>query len=253
MAAVGNLNDYVKYQMAQGFEKGGGGAGGVGAEMAVGMAMAQQMMNQPGGIMAQSTPGIAAPPPTARRAPSCSRLRRSRRRLGVSESDVDREPRGRRSQGQAHRHAMARDARGGRRVPQGLAWQGVAAGARGCARSRDRAARVRSSPAFARRIRAPAPSRSAAARDWLALVDRGDVAASYDARGRERFRKAMSDEEWAVALRSGARAARRARRSALYPDDIRHAGLPGVGREGEFALARVPHGVREPARRAARP
>ena len=50
MAAVGNLNDYVKYQMAQGFEKGGAGAAGVGAEMAVGMAMAQQMMNQPGGI-----------------------------------------------------------------------------------------------------------------------------------------------------------------------------------------------------------
>src|SRR6187399_2919502 len=53
MAAVGNLNDYVKYQMGQGMEKGGGGVGGIGAEMAVGMAMAQQMMNQPGGVMAQ--------------------------------------------------------------------------------------------------------------------------------------------------------------------------------------------------------
>src|SRR5882724_9670164 len=42
MAAVGNLNDYVKFQMAQGFEKGGSGVGGVGAEMAVGMSMAQQ-------------------------------------------------------------------------------------------------------------------------------------------------------------------------------------------------------------------
>src|SRR5256885_7912437 len=64
MAAVGNLNDYVKYQMGQGMEHGGsGGAGGVAAEMAVGMAMAQQMMNQSGGIMAQSTPGIAAPAP----------------------------------------------------------------------------------------------------------------------------------------------------------------------------------------------
>src|SRR5216110_1734536 len=52
MAAVGNLNDYVKFQMAQGMEKGGdGGVGGIGAEMAVGMAMAQQMMNQTGGIM----------------------------------------------------------------------------------------------------------------------------------------------------------------------------------------------------------
>ena len=61
MAAVGNLNDYVKFQMAQGMEKGGGGAGGMAAEMAVGMAMAQQMMNQTGGLMAQATPGVAAP------------------------------------------------------------------------------------------------------------------------------------------------------------------------------------------------
>src|SRR5881409_106113 len=33
MAAVGNLNDYVKYQMAQGMEKGGSGVAGVGAEI----------------------------------------------------------------------------------------------------------------------------------------------------------------------------------------------------------------------------
>src|SRR6185436_8829686 len=53
MAAVGNLNDYVKFQMAQGLEHGGGGAGGVGAELAMGMAMAQQMLNQQGGILGQ--------------------------------------------------------------------------------------------------------------------------------------------------------------------------------------------------------
>src|SRR5580765_6967579 len=43
MAAVGSLNDFVKFQMAQGLEKGdgGGGAGGMAAQMAVGMAMAQ--------------------------------------------------------------------------------------------------------------------------------------------------------------------------------------------------------------------
>ena len=45
MTAVGDLNDFVKYQMAQGFERGGGGAAGVGAEMAVGMSVAQQLMN----------------------------------------------------------------------------------------------------------------------------------------------------------------------------------------------------------------
>jgi excisionase family DNA binding protein len=47
MAAVKDLNEYVKYQMAQGFERGTTGAGGVGAEMAVGMGVAQAMMNQP--------------------------------------------------------------------------------------------------------------------------------------------------------------------------------------------------------------
>ena len=44
MSAVGNLNDFVKYQMAQGFAISGSGAAALGAEMAVGLAMAQQMM-----------------------------------------------------------------------------------------------------------------------------------------------------------------------------------------------------------------
>jgi excisionase family DNA binding protein len=52
MSAIGNLNDYVKYQMAQGLgQPGGGGAAGTAAELAVGFGLAQQMMNQPGGIM----------------------------------------------------------------------------------------------------------------------------------------------------------------------------------------------------------
>src|SRR6187401_809139 len=42
MSAIGNLNDYVKYQMAEGMAK-GGGAGGP-AEMAMGFAMANEMM-----------------------------------------------------------------------------------------------------------------------------------------------------------------------------------------------------------------
>jgi membrane protease subunit (stomatin/prohibitin family) len=44
MAAVGNLNDFVKYQMAQGFAAGGAGAAALGAEMAVGLSMARQML-----------------------------------------------------------------------------------------------------------------------------------------------------------------------------------------------------------------
>jgi excisionase family DNA binding protein len=61
MAAVGNLNDYVKYQMAQGMAEGGANVGGVGAEMAVGFAIAKEMMNQTGGILGQASPAAGAP------------------------------------------------------------------------------------------------------------------------------------------------------------------------------------------------
>jgi excisionase family DNA binding protein len=87
MAAVGNLNDYVKYQMAQGFEKGGAGAGGIGAEMAVGMAMAQQMMNQSGGIAAQATAPAGATA-TATGLPETLSPADAAKVLGVSEADV---------------------------------------------------------------------------------------------------------------------------------------------------------------------
>ncbi len=93
MAAVGNLNDYVKFQLAQGLGAqggGGGGIAGVGAEMAVGMAMAQQMMNQPGGIMSQATPGIAGPAPSsaAGATPDLMTPAQVAQLLGVAESDV---------------------------------------------------------------------------------------------------------------------------------------------------------------------
>ena len=78
MAAIGNLNDFVKYQMAQGFEKGGPGVAGLGAEMAVGLTMAQQMTQQmmhppaasPTGLPEMLTPADAA------------------KLLGVTEADV---------------------------------------------------------------------------------------------------------------------------------------------------------------------
>src|SRR3954465_7934943 len=91
MAAVGNLNDFVKYQMAKGFEKGGAGVAGVGAEVAVGMAMAGQMMNQPGGIGGQTTPAAAAPAPGASPGagiPETLSPADAAKALGVSESDV---------------------------------------------------------------------------------------------------------------------------------------------------------------------
>ena len=88
MAAVGNLNDYVKFQMAQGFEKGGPGAGGIGAEMAVGMAMAQQMIQQTGGITAQSTPPAAGAPSPSEALPELLTPADAARTLGVPEADV---------------------------------------------------------------------------------------------------------------------------------------------------------------------
>jgi excisionase family DNA binding protein len=87
MAAVGNLNDYVKYQMAQGLEKGGSGVGGLGAELAVGASIAQQMLNQPGGIMSQSTPAAAAAPAAAA-LPELVGPADAAKALGVSEADV---------------------------------------------------------------------------------------------------------------------------------------------------------------------
>jgi excisionase family DNA binding protein len=80
MAAVGNLNDYVKYQMGQGMEKGTGGAAGTAAELAVGFGIAQQMMQQ-GGL----TGGGAG---TASAAPELMGLPEAARYLGVSEADV---------------------------------------------------------------------------------------------------------------------------------------------------------------------
>ena len=109
MAAIGNLNDFVKYQMGKGFESGGGaGAGGTAAELAVGFGIAQQMMQQ----------GLHRRPRDADRRPGrgpAPAVRRPRRlpellspadvaeALGVGEADVHGDPRLRRAQGQEDR------------------------------------------------------------------------------------------------------------------------------------------------------
>ena len=91
MAAVGNLNDYVKFQMAQGMEK-GGSAGGVATEMAVGLAMAQQIMQQQNSLQSTApsgspaTPGAAAP--VAAAMPELLSPAQAAEALGVSEADV---------------------------------------------------------------------------------------------------------------------------------------------------------------------
>jgi excisionase family DNA binding protein len=91
MAAIGNLNDFVKYQMGKGFESGGGaGAAGTAAELAVGFGLAQQMMQQ-GMAGGTATPTVApaapaAPVPTA--APELMSPADAAQALGVSEADV---------------------------------------------------------------------------------------------------------------------------------------------------------------------
>jgi excisionase family DNA binding protein len=89
MAAVGNLNDYVKFQMAQGMETGGSGTGAVGAEMAIGFAIAKEMMNQTGGLSAQATPPVAGSAVTgAAVVPETLGPAEAAKLLGVSETDV---------------------------------------------------------------------------------------------------------------------------------------------------------------------
>jgi len=86
MAAIGNLNDYVKYQMGKGMESGGGaGPGGTAAELAVGFGIAQQMMQQ-GLSGGQATPTVAAPAGAG--LPELIGVAEAAQALGVAEPDV---------------------------------------------------------------------------------------------------------------------------------------------------------------------
>ncbi|WP_404425580.1 SPFH domain-containing protein [Nibricoccus sp. IMCC34717] len=93
MAAIGNLNDYIKLQMGKGLaERPSGGTGGTAAEIAMGFGLAQNLMNQPGGMLApQATPPAGGAPVTVGQAsptldllapPDVAKL------LNVSEADV---------------------------------------------------------------------------------------------------------------------------------------------------------------------
>jgi len=97
MAAVGNLNDFVKYQMAKGMEApGGGGAAGTASQLAVGFAIAQQLMQQ-SGVVGSPTPAAGAagtlrvavaPTPAAAGMPDLLSPAEAAQALGVSEEDV---------------------------------------------------------------------------------------------------------------------------------------------------------------------
>lgn len=97
MSAIGNLNDYVKFQMAQGMGQpgAGGGVAGSAAEIAMGFGMAQQMMQQGafnvagGAATPPPIPG-ATPPPLPGAAPAADILTPAQvaQTLGVTEQDV---------------------------------------------------------------------------------------------------------------------------------------------------------------------
>jgi len=100
MAAIGNLNDYVKLQMAEGIAKGenGGGVGGQMTQFAMGLAMANQLSAQAGGILGQTIPPAGAVPPPLPGAPAPAAAGSAlpellspadaARVLGVTEADV---------------------------------------------------------------------------------------------------------------------------------------------------------------------
>jgi len=63
ISAVGNLNDYVKYQMGRGMEEGGeGNAAALPAQMAMGFGLAQEMMRQ---MNANAANSVSPPVPDA--------------------------------------------------------------------------------------------------------------------------------------------------------------------------------------------
>ena len=91
MAAVGNLNDFVKYQMGKGLESGGGGgAAGTAAELAVGFGLAQQMVKD-GFMGGHATPTVAVAAPSSQAAAGLPELlspAEAGQALGVTEADV---------------------------------------------------------------------------------------------------------------------------------------------------------------------
>jgi excisionase family DNA binding protein len=89
MGAVGNLNDFIKFQVAQGLGSGHGGAAGTAAELAVGVGLAQQLMSAQGGIApATNLPPTAATTATAAMPPELLSPADAAKLLGVGENDV---------------------------------------------------------------------------------------------------------------------------------------------------------------------
>jgi excisionase family DNA binding protein len=99
MAAVGNLNDYVKFQMGQGMTQGGGGGlANSAAQLGAGLSMGQQMAREfasaqttpPAAPLGAVPPPISSPaaPPPAGSTPELLSPADAAKVLGVTEADV---------------------------------------------------------------------------------------------------------------------------------------------------------------------
>ena len=89
MAAIGNLNDYVKFQMAESIGQSGGGGGNLAntaAQLGAGLAMGQQFVSALG--QPQTTPTAAPPPIPGSATPDLLGVADVAKTLGVSEADV---------------------------------------------------------------------------------------------------------------------------------------------------------------------
>ncbi len=87
MSAIGNLNDYVKFQMAESMTKGGDGSGSAAAmpaQMAMGFGLAQEMVKS----MQQPPPAHGAAPQNAMQIPELMSPAEAAQVLGVTEADV---------------------------------------------------------------------------------------------------------------------------------------------------------------------
>lgn len=95
MTAIGNLNDYIKYNMGNALAEGKAGTAGIGAELAAGLAMGQSMMQgmAGGAVQAPSMPGLVPQAPAAAAAPASAPIalmtpEQVAEALGVSPADV---------------------------------------------------------------------------------------------------------------------------------------------------------------------
>ena len=89
MSAIGNLNEYVKYQMAEGMTKGSGaGAASSAAELGAGLALGQQMAQAFNSSAQPTPPPLPHPAPPSNGLPDLLSPGDAATALGVSEADV---------------------------------------------------------------------------------------------------------------------------------------------------------------------